>query len=262
MPSGTACADAPSLILPVAVRKHKERKKDKGAHDGSDGRRQTADRTTCSDEKRVANHEAEVVGPTEFTTKTETDRSSKRLTGSVDSMPCHLTDGVGTDDFADEERVRNDQQKQKKKSKETFRHQPDQDPFFGTIPGSGTPEVDHEVEVLDVPRQQGEQRNVSPKKRKKQERKLRPRNHRLPKSFPVEENHDKDTKGARKQKRQLQTGDGSDTNLGKTQENESEVEPGTSCVGESHRQMYEKHTERTDAKGTESQDLQLSLIHI
>ena len=43
------------------------------------------------------------MGPTEFTTKTETDRSSKRLTGSVDSMPCHLTDGVGTDDFADEE---------------------------------------------------------------------------------------------------------------------------------------------------------------
>ena len=192
MPSGTGCADAPSLILPVAVRKHKERKKDKGAQKDFDGRRETADRTT----------------------------------------------------------------KQKKRSMETFRHQPDQDPCFGTMPGSGTPEADHDVEVLDVPRQQGEQRNVSPKKRKKQERKLRPRNHRLPKSFPVEENHDKDTKGARKQKRQLQIGDGSDTNLGKTQENESEVEPGTSCVGESHRQMYEKHTERTDAKGTESQDLQ------
>ena len=99
MPSGTACADAPSLIL---ARKHKERK-DKGAQEDSDGRRQTADRTTCSDEKRVANHEAEVVGPTEFTTKTETDRSSKRLTGSVDSTTCRLTEGIGIDDFADEE---------------------------------------------------------------------------------------------------------------------------------------------------------------
>ena len=182
MPSGTGCADAPSLILPVAVRKHKERKKDKGAEEDSDGRRETADRTT----------------------------------------------------------------KQKKKSKETFRHQPDQDPFFGTIPGSGTPEADHEGEVLDVPRQQGEQRNVSPKKRKKQERKLRPWNHRLPKSFPVEENHDKDTKDARKQKCQLQTtftGDSSDTGLGKTHKSESEVELGTSGV------------EKFDAKGTESENL-------
>ena len=247
MPSGTGCADAPSLILPVAVKKHKERKKNKGAQEDCDGRRETADRTTCSDEKRVANHEAEIVGPTEFATKTETDRSSKRLTGSVDSMPCHLTDGVGIDDFAHEELVRNEQQKQKKKSKETFRHQPDQNPFFGTIPGSGTPEADHDVEVLDVPRQQGEQRNVSPKKRKKEERKLRPRNHRLPKSFPVEENHDKDTKDARKQKCQLQTtftGDSSDTDLGKTHKSESEVELGTSGV------------ERFDAKRTESQNLQ------
>ena len=182
MPGGTGCADAASLILPVAVRKHKERKKDKGAQEYCDVRRETADRTT----------------------------------------------------------------KQKEKSKETFRHLPDQDPFFGTIPGSGTPEADHDVEVLDVPRQQGEQRNVSPKKRKKQERKLRPGNHRLPKSFPVEENHDKDTKDARKQKCQLQTtftGDSSDTDLGKTHKSESEVELGTSGV------------EKFDAKGTESQNL-------
>ena len=194
MPSGTGCADAPSLILPVAVRKHKERK-DKGAQKDSDGRRETADRTT----------------------------------------------------------------KQKKKSKETFRHQPDQDPFFGTIPGSGTPEEDHDVEVLDVPRQQGEQRNVSPKKRKKQERKLRPGNHRLPKSFPVEENHDKDTKDARKQKRQLQTsftGDSSDTDLGKTHKSESEAELGTSGIGESRRQLHENQVEMFDAKRTESQNLQ------
>ena len=57
----------------------------------------------------------------------------------------------------------------------------------------------------------------------------------MPKSFPVEENHDKDTKDARKQKRQLQTtftGDSSDTDLGKTQKSVSEVEPGTSGVGE------------------------------
>ena len=194
MLSGTGCADAPSLILPVAVRKHKERKKDKGAQADCDGRRETADRTT----------------------------------------------------------------KQKKKCKETFRHQPDQDPFFGTIPGSGTPEADHNVQVLDVPRQQGEQRNVSPKKRKKEERKLRPGNHRLPKSFPVEENHDKDTKDARKQKRQLQTtftGDGSNTDLGKTHESESEVELGTSGVGESRRQLHE-NVEMFDAKRTESQNLQ------
>ena len=194
MPSGTGCADALSLILPVAVRKHKERKKDKGAQKDCDGRRETADRT----------------------------------------------------------------KKQKKKSEETFRHQPDQDPFFGTMPGSGTPEADHGVEVLDVPRQQGEQRNVSPKKRQKQERKLRPGNHRLPKSFPVEENHDKDTKDARKQKRQLQTtftGDSSDTYLGKTHKRESEVELGTSRVGESRRQMHENRVERFDTKGTESENL-------
>ena len=112
---------------------------------------------------------------------------------------------------------------------------------------------------MDVPRQQGEQRNVSPKKRKKQERKLRPVNHSLPKSFPVEENHDKDTKDARKQKRQLQTtftGDGSHTDLGKTHKSESKVEPGTSGVGESHIQLHENHAEKFDTKGTESQGLQ------
>ena len=256
MPSGTGCPDAPSLILPVAVRKHKERKKDKGAQGDSDGRRETADRTTCPDERRVAKHEAKIVGPAEFTTKTETDRSSKRLTGSVESTPCHLTEGIY--DFAHKECVNKDQQKQKKKSKETFQHQPDQDPFFGTIPGSGTPEADHDVEVLDVPRQQGEQRNISPKKRKKEERQLRPGNHRLPQSFPVEENHDKDTKDASKQKRQLQTtftGDSSDTDLGKTKKSESEVEPVTSGVGESHRHLYENHVEKFDAKGTVSQSL-------
>ena len=81
----------------------------------------------------------------------------------------------------------------------------------------------------------------------------------MPKSFPVEENHDKDTKDARKQKRQLQTtftGDSSDTDLGKTQKNVSEVEPGMSGVGESHRQLHENHVEMFDAKGTESQNLQ------
>ena len=254
MPSGTGCADASSLILPVAVRKHKERKKDKGAQEDSDGRRETADRTTCPDERRIAKHEAKIVGPTEFTTKTETDRSSKRLTGSVESTPCHLTEGIHN--FAHKERVNKDQQK--KKSKETCRHQPDQDTLSDVIPGSGTPEADHDVEVLDVPRQQGEQRNVSPKKRKKQERQLRPGKHRLPQSFPVEENHDKDTKDARKQKRQLQTtftGDSSDTDLGKTHKSQSEVELGTSGVGESQRQMHINHVEKFDAKGTESQDL-------
>ena len=73
----------------------------------------------------------------------------------------------------------------------------------------------------------------------------------MPKSFPVEENHDKDTKDARKQKRQLQTtftGDSSDTDLGKTHKNVSEVEPGMSGVGESHRQLHENHVERFDAK--------------
>ena len=132
---------------------------------------------------------------------------------------------------------------QQKKSKKSFRHGPDQDTFSDTVPGSGTPDADHDVEVLDVARQQGEQRNVSPKKRQNQERQLRPGKHRLPQSFPVEENHDKDTKDARKQKRQLQTtftGDSSDTDLGKTHKSESEVEPGTSGVGESHRQMPEK----------------------
>ena len=278
MPRDTGCADAPSLILPVAVRKLKERKKDKGAQEDSDGRRQTADRTTCSDERRVANHEAEIVGPTEFAMKTETDRSSKRLPGSVDSTTCRLTEGIGIDDFAHKERVKKDQQKQKKKSKKSFRHQPDQDTFSSTVSGSGTQEADHDVEVLDAPRQQGEQRNVSPKKRKKQERKLRPWHHRLPQSFPVEENHGKDTKDASKQKRQLQTtytGDGSDTVLGKTHKSESEVEPGMSGVGESHRQMHENHVEKFDAKGTESENLPttkefgqssvcylLSLIHI
>ena len=262
MPSGTGCADAPSLILPVAVRKHKERKKDKGAQEDCDGRRQTADRSTCSDERRVANHEAEIVGPTEFAMKTETDRSSKRLPGNVDSTTCCLTEGIGIDDFAHKERVKKDQHKQRKKSKKSFQHQPDQDTFSSTVPGSGTPEVDHDVEVLDVSRQQGEQRNVSPKKRKKEERKLRPGNHRLPKSFPVEENHDKDTKDARKQKRQLQTtftGDSSDTDLGKTHKSVSEVEPGTPGVGESHRQLHENHAEKFDAKGTESENLQTTI---
>ena len=147
---------------------------------------------------------------------------------------------------------------QQKKSKKSFRHGPDQDTFSDTVPGSGTPDADHDVEVLDVARQQGEQRNVSPKKRQNQERQLRPGKHRLPQSFPVEENHDKDTKDARKQKRQLQTtftGDSSDTDLGKTHKSESEVEPGTSGVGESHRQMHENHVEMFDAKGTESQNL-------
>ena len=259
MPSGTGCADAPSLILPVAVRKHKERKKDKGAQADSDGRRETADRSTCSDERRVANHEAEIVGPKEFAMKTETDRLSNRLPGNVDSTTCRLTEGIGIDDFACKERVKKDQHKQRKKSKKSFRHQPDQDTFSSTISGSGPPEADNDVEVFDVSRQQGEQRNVLPKKRKKQERKLRPGNHRLPKSFSVEENHDKDTKDARKQKRQLQTtftGDSSDTDLGKTHKSESEVELGTSGVGESRRQMHENHVEMFDAKRTESQNLQ------
>ena len=258
MPSGTGCADAPSLILPVAVRKHKERKKDKGAQKDSDGRRLTADRTTCSDERRVAKHEAEIVGPTEFTTKTETDCLSKGLAVSVDFMPSSVTEGIGIYDFAHKERMKKDQQKQGKKLKETFRHQSDQDPIFDIILGSGTPEADHDVEVLDVPQQQGDQRNVSPKKRNKKERQLRPWHHRLPQSFPVEENHDKDTKDERKQKRQLQTtftGDSCDTDLGKTHESESEVEPGTSGVGESRRQLHENHVEKFDAKGTESQNL-------
>ena len=259
MPSGTACAHAPLLILPVAVRKHKERKKDKGAQEDSDGRRQTADRTTCSDEKYIAKHEAKIIGPAEFTMKTETDRSSKGLTGSVDFMLSPLTKGIGIYGFAHKERMKKGQHKKRKKSKKSFRHQPDQDTFSSTVAGSGTPEVDHDVEVLDIPRQQAEQRNVSPKKRKKQERKLRPGNHRLPKSFPVEENHDKDTKDARKQKRQLQTtftGDSCDTDLGKTHKSVSEVEPGTSGVGESHRQMHGNHLETFDTKGTESQGLQ------
>ena len=198
------------------------------------------------------------MGPTEFAMKTETDRSSKRLPGNVDSTTCRLTEGIGIDDFAHKERVKKDQHKQRKKSKKSFQQQPDQDTFSSTVLGSGTPEVDHDVEVLDVPRQEGEQRNVSPKKRKKQERKLRPGNHRLPKSFPVEENHDKDTKDATKQKRQLQTtftGDSSDTDLGKTHKNVSEVELGTSGVGERHRHLHENHAELFDAKGTESQDL-------
>ena len=92
-------------------------------------------------------------------------------------------------------------------------------------------------------------------------RKLRPVNHRLPQSFPVEENHDKDTKDARKQKRQLLTtftGDGSNTDLGKTHKSESEVEPGMSGVGKSRRQLHKNHVEKFDAKGTESQDLQTS----
>ena len=258
MPSGTGCADAPSLILPVAVRKHKERKKDKGAQEDSDGRRHTADRTTCSDERRIAIHEAKIVRPTEVTTKTETDCLPKGLSGNVDFMPSPLTGGIELYDFAHKERVKKDQQKQRKKSKETFRHQPDQDPLSDIILGSGTPEADHDVEVLDVPRQQGEQRNVSPKKCKKEERQLRPGNYRLPKSFPVEENHDKDTKDASKQKRQLQTtftGDSSDTDLGRTHKSESEVEPGTSGVGERHRQLHENHVEMFDAKGAESQNL-------
>ena len=97
------------------------------------------------------------------------------------------------------------------------------------------------------------------KKRKKQERKLRPGNHRLPKSFPVEENHDKDTKDARKQKSQLQTtltGDSSNTDLGKTHKSVSEVDPGMSGVGKSRRQMHEDHVEKFDTKVTESEDLQ------
>ena len=131
-----------------------------------------------SDERRVANHEAEIVGPTEFTTKTETDCLSKGLAGIVDFMPSPVTEGIGIYDSAHKERVKKDQQKLRKKLQETFRHQSDQDPIFNIIPGSDTPEADHDVEVLDVPRQEGEQRNVSPKKRKKQERKLRPGNHR------------------------------------------------------------------------------------
>ena len=61
------------------------------------------------------------------------------------------------------------------------------------------------------------------------------------------------------QKLQLQTtftGDGSDTDLGKTQKSVSEVEPGTPGVGESRRQLHENHVEKFDAKRTESQDLQ------
>ena len=74
----------------------------------------------------------------------------------------------------------------------------------------------------------------------------------------MEENHDKDTRDARKQKRQLQTtftGYSSDTDLGKTHKCEPEAEPGTSGVGESHRQLHENHLEKFDTKGTESQGL-------
>ena len=106
--------------------------------------------------------------------------------------------------------------------------------------------MDHDVEILDVPRQEGEQRNVSPKKASETSGQTESPESLLATIISSSQHH-------------LQTpftGYSSDTDLGKTQRSESTVEPGTSGVGESHRQMYGNHVEKFDAKVTESQDLQ------